>query len=184
MLSNYRNLIFAVIAVICLFTLGCFGCFQSVGDVSPEVFVQQAVKEVHAEDLKHAADWRLGEEVNWVANHKTGSLTFMFDDGTIATAPMQIVGTYNITDGTFMWGWDHPNVKESLRKHAELALEFGRDHELPSFTAATVTCTKDDAWAFTATAAKLGNANGAYVGPTGNTLLFMTFGEVSLSKQQ
>jgi len=53
---------------------------------------------------------------------------------------------------------------------------------LPNFTQPIVTCTKDDAWAFTATAAKLGNANGAFWGQTGDTLLFMTFGEVSVSK--
>jgi len=144
--------------------------------------MQQAVKEIETQDLKHAADWRLGEQVNWVANHEAGTLTFMFADQTVATAPMQIVGTYNIADGTFRWGWEHPNVKESLRKHAELALRFGQDHELPNFTQPIVTCTKDDAWAFTATAAKLGNANGAFWGQTGDTLLFMTFGEVSVSK--
>ena len=182
MLSNYRNLIFAVIAVICLFSLGCLGCFEFRSDVSPEVFVQQAVADVQTQNLEHSDKWGLGRHVSWVANHDTDTITFTFADGTRATAPMQIVGTYNDAEGTFRWRWDHPNGNQVLRQHAELALKFGQDNELTSYTTPVVICSKDEAWAFTATAAKLGNANGAYVGQTGNTFLFMTFGEVSLSK--
>ena len=45
-----------------------------------------------------------------------------------------------------------------------------------------VECTEEQAWEFTAVAARLGDANGAYRGPAGTTLVFMTFGQVSLSK--
>ena len=41
---------------------------------------------------------------------------------------------------------------------------------------------EDDAWTFTAVAARLGNANGAYRGPAGTALVFMTFGEIELKK--
>ena len=182
MFSNFRNLIFALIAFVCLLSIGCLGCFDFSSSVSPEVFIQQAVNEMKAKNLEHSTNWGLGQEKNWVANHEQGTITFMFADGTQVTAPMQIVGTYNIADGTFKWGWDHPNVREPLRKHAELALKFGQDNQLTNFTTPVVACTENDAWAFTYTAAKLGNANGVYEGPTGDTLLFMTFGEVLVSK--
>ena len=175
-------MIFAVIAVICLFSLGCLGCFSWDSEVSPEVFVKQAVEEVRAKDLKHAEDWRLGEQINWAADHETGVIAFKFDDGTVATAPMQTIGTYTLADGTFMWGWDHPSVKEPLRKNAKLALKFGQDNELPRYTTPVVACTEEEAWEFTATAAKLGNANGAFWGQQGNIIFFMTFGEVSFSQ--
>ena len=149
-------------------------------ECSPEVFVQQAVEEITAKDLKHATNWGLGEEVSFVADQDAGTITFLFADGARVSAPMQIIGTYNIADETFKWGWDHPSVIESHRKHAELALRFGQDNQLSNYTQSIVPCTKDEAWAFTATAAKLGNANGAYVGPTDSTLLFMTFGEVTV----
>ena len=134
MLSKYRNSIFAVLAFVILLVLSYLGCFSSTRNVSPEVFTQQALEEVRTRDLKHAADWGLGKEVNWIANHDAGTIAFTFADGTIATAPMQIIGAYNNADGTFRWGWDYPNAKEPLRKHAELARKFGQDNELPSYT--------------------------------------------------
>ena len=185
MFSKYRNSIFAAIAFVCLFLLsymGCLGCLNRGSNVSPEVFTQQAVQRVREQAEEHAANWRLGEQVNFVEDQDTGTITFVFADGTRVSAPMQIIGTYNIADETFKWGWDHPIVNKPLRKHAELALKFGQDNQLPNYTNPMVSCTKEEAWAFTATAARLGNANGAFWGQTGNTLLFMTFGEVSLSK--
>ena len=182
MLSKYRNSILAVLAFLFLLLLSYLGCFSSPRDVSPEVFIQQAVARVQSQAKENAAEWRLGKEEQWVANPDTGRITFMFADGTSVSAPMQIIGTYNIADGTFQWAWGHPGVKESLREHAGLARSFGQDHELLNYTQPTVSCTGDEAWAFTATAAKLGNASGAYESETGNTIVFMTFGEVSLSK--
>ena len=182
MFSKYRNSFFAVLAFLCLFILSYLGCFTSTSSVSPDVFVQQAVKGVQTQALEHALAWRLGEEKNWVADQDTGTITFLFADGTSASAPMQIVGTYNIADRTFWWSWNRPNVKESLRKHAELARRFGEANQLSAYTQPMVTCTENEAWAFAATAAKLGNAKGAYEGPTGNTILLVTFGDVSLSK--
>ena len=181
MSSDYRNLIFAVLVFIFVLFLSYLGCFNWGGNVSPEVFTQQALAGVLDQTSKHKTDWRLGEEIGFVESQDTGRLTFMFADGTRVSAPMQIIGTYNIADGTFRWGWDHPIVREPYRKHAELALKFGQDHQLPKYTQSIVPCTKEEAWAFTATAAKLGNANGAYVSTAGNTLLFMTFGEVSVN---
>ncbi len=95
---------------------------------------------------------------------------------------MQIVGTYNTDNGTFLWGWDHPSVAEPLRKHAALAKQFGEENGLAQYTERMVECTEEQAWEFTAVAARLGEANGAYRGPAGTALVFMTFGEVKLSK--
>jgi hypothetical protein len=53
---------------------------------------------------------------------------------------------------------------------------------LHRLTTQKLECTEDEAWEFTALACKLGNAQGGYRGPMGPTLVFMTFGKVSLSK--
>ena len=49
-------------------------------------------------------------------------------------------------------------------------------------TARTVACTEAKAWEYTALALHLSNAQGGYRGPSGTTLVFMTFGTVSLSR--
>jgi hypothetical protein len=150
--------------------------------VDPSIFIKQSVEGLRTQTSTHAATWHLGEEANWAADQDTGHIRFTFKDGTIAEAALQIVGTYNTQDGTFLWGWDHPSVAEPLRKHATLAKEFGQKHKLNKFTERKVKCSEDEAWEFTAVAARLGNANGAYRGPAGTALVYMTFGEIKLSR--
>src|SRR5262245_59051366 len=150
--------------------------------VDPQIFIEQSVEGLRAQTSAHAATWHLGEEANWAADQDVGRIQFTFADGTIAEAELQIVGTYNKLDGTFLWGWDHPSVVEPLQKHARLAKEFGERHGLTNYTERKVKCSEDDAWQFTAVAARLGNANGAYRGPAGSALVYMTFGEIKLSK--
>lgn len=150
--------------------------------VDPNVFIKQSVEGLRTQTSTHAATWHLGEEAKWAADQDNGRIRFTFADGTIAEADFQIVGTYNTLDGTFLWGWDHPSVAEPLRKHAILAKEFGKTHGLAKFTERMVKCSEDDAWEFTAVAARLGKANGAYRGPAGTALVYMTFGEIKLSR--
>lgn len=150
--------------------------------VDPSVFIQQSVEGLRTQTSTHAATWHLGKETNWAADQDTGRIRFTFADGTIAEGELQIVGTYNTRDGTFLWGWDHPSVAEPLGKHASLAKEFGEKHGLSKYTERKVKCSEDDAWEFTAVAARLGKANGAYRGPAGTALVYMTFGEIKLSR--
>jgi hypothetical protein len=83
-----------------------------------------------------------------------------------------------------LWGWDHPSVQPALRKHAELAREWGYTHDMNDYTTQLVQCSQDKVWEFVAVAARLGEANGAYRGPGGSTFIFMTFGQITLQKRQ
>ncbi|HEY2840902.1 MAG TPA: hypothetical protein VGJ26_17225 [Pirellulales bacterium] len=135
--------------------LALTGCSQGIAEVKPTEFIQQRVEGLRTQTAAHAAAWRLGEETNWAADQDTSRIRFTFADGTIAEAELQIVGTYNTVDGTFLWGWDHPSVAEPLRKHAGLAREFGEKHRLSKYTDRKIECTEDEAWKFTAVAARL-----------------------------
>jgi len=155
---------------------------QAEKPMDSSAFIKQSVEGLRTQTSTHAATWHLGEEANWAADQDTGQIRFTFKDGTVAVADLQIIGTYNTLDGTFLWGWDHPSVAEPLRKHAILAKEFGEKHGLPKFTERKIECSEDDAWEFTAVAARLGKANGAYRGPAGTALVYMTFDEIKLSR--
>jgi hypothetical protein len=157
---------------------------ESNPSVDPTVFIQQAIEGLRTQTAAHASMWHLGEEESWSADQETGRIAFTFSDGTIAEADMQIVGTYNTEDGTFLWGWDHPSIEEPLRDHAKLAKVFGEQHGLAHYTERKIECTEDEAWEFTAVAARLGNANGAYRGPAGTALVYMTFGEIKLQAKR
>jgi hypothetical protein len=97
------------------------------------------------------------------------------------TAVVQIIGTYNTADGTWLWAWDHPDVLPTLRQHAQHVRAYGERHGLPQLTTRKFSCTEQEAWAFTAVACKLCNAQGAYRGATGDVCVFMTFDDVRVS---
>ena len=96
---------------------------------------------------------------------------------------MQIVGTSNSEDSSFLWGWDHPSVPAELAEHAQLALAFGKAHGLEAYTHRQVPCDDALAWEFTAVAMRLGEASGSYRARASETAhVWMTFGRVTLSK--
>lgn len=102
----------------------------------------------------------------------------------VATAPVQVIGTYNMRDGTFLWGWDHPSIPESRRADAKLARQFGELQGLSQYTTRKVSCTEAEAWQFTAVASYLAGANGTYRGKSGPTLVYMNFGKVTVEPKK
>jgi len=100
----------------------------------------------------------------------------------VATAPVQVVGTYSLLEGSWLWAWANPSIPEPLTKDARGAREFGLAHGLKQFTGSKVLCSEDEAWEFTALACQLADAQGAYRGPSGSTMVFMTFGDVSVQR--
>jgi hypothetical protein len=136
------------------------------------------MEELRLKTAAHDATWHLGQ-ADWAVDQDTGVITFVGDEIT-ATAPVQIIGTYNTIDGTWLWGWDHPSVQEPLAEHARRLHEYGQKHGLDSLTTRTFECEEMDAWEFTALACHLCRAQGGYRGPAGPALVFMTFGEVKL----
>ena len=145
-------------------------------------FVEQSLEGLRAQTHAHSATWHLGEEKEWFVDQDQGLIRFTFSNGILVEAPVHIVGTFNPQDNTFLWAWDHPSVRESLRDHARLAYEFGVEHQLSEYTSGTVPCTEEDAWGFTAVAARLAEAKCAYRGYAGGPWVYMTFGQIKLTK--
>lgn len=130
------------------------------------------------------ATWHLDQAAHWSVDQDAGTIVFTFDDGTVATAPVQIVGTYNRIDHTFLWGWEHPSVQRPLQRAAQRAQAFGQRSALPDFTSRKVECSEDEAWHFAAVAAHLDAAQGIYRGDSGGggPLVYMSYGKMTLSK--
>jgi len=124
--------------------------------------------------------WDMGR-ASWSVDLDAGTIEFQNDKGWTISAPVQVVGTYNTLDNTFLWGWDHPSVPPERAASARLVREFGERHGLDLLTTRLVEVDEDDAWLFTALANYLGGGQGGYRGPTGTTLVFMTFGDVTIS---
>jgi hypothetical protein len=156
---------------------------QAPGDIPPDFqrLLTQSIEELRLKTAAHDGAWQLGK-ASWAADLDAGQIVFTSPSGVTATCPLQIIGTYNTEDGTWLWGWNHPSVPLPLQEHARRVRAYGEQHGITGLTAQKVQCSEAEAWEFTALACKLGHAQGAYRGPMGPTLVFLTFGEVSLSK--
>jgi hypothetical protein len=158
--------------------------FQAqVGDEALDysTFLAQAMEELRLKTEAHDGTWHLGQ-ADWSVDQDVGEIVFTAPGGIMAICPVQIIGTYNTDDGTWLWGWDHPSVDPALQEHARRVREYGERQKIAKLTTRKVRCSEADAWEFTALACKLNDAQGGYRGPAGSTLIFMTFGEVQLSQ--
>lgn len=131
----------------------------------------------------HRNTWHLGSEKTWNVDQNSGILSFCFEDGLVAAAPAQIIGTYDSQQGSFMWGWDHPSVALGMQKSAMKAKAFGQKRGIDELTTHVVSCDHDRAWAYAALAMREASDSGAFRAPANQrTFVFMTFGKVALRK--
>ncbi len=151
-------------------------------DAGYRALVERSMEELRLKTAAHDAAWQDGE-ADWAVDQDTRLITFTGTKVT-ATAPAQIIGTYNTQDNTWLWGWDHPSVDDAMAEHARRVHEYGEQHGIADLTTRKLACDEMQAWAFTALACHLCDAQGAYLGPAGVAMVFMTFGEVTLSQSK
>lgn len=138
------------------------------------------MKELRLKTAAHDRAWGLGQ-ADWSVDQAAGTIVVTLADGTAATCSVHIIGTYSTTDGTWLWAWDQPTVAPALREHARRVRSFAEEHAIERLTTRKLACDESEAWEFAAVACKLCGAQLAYRGPTGHTLVFMTFDEVRLA---
>ena len=143
--------------------------------------IEKAMNGLAAVTAAHDSTWHIGA-ADWSLDQNVGNLIFSTPQGMQAVAPAQIIGTYNTQDGTWLWAWDHPSVEPALAKCANKMRAYGQQHGYAKLTTHKLQITEEEAWGLTALAFMVCGANGAYRGPAGSTLVFMTFSEVQLSK--
>lgn len=151
------------------------------GAGEPALTLARSMEELRSRTALHDGIWGQGA-ASWNADLTTGVITFRTDRGWTVTASVQVVGTLNAGEGTWLWGWDHPSVPEPLAADARAARDFGIRHGLERYATPMIRATEDEAWEFTAVACHLAGSQGAYRGPAGPTFAFMTFGEVRIAK--
>jgi hypothetical protein len=145
-----------------------------------DTLIAQSMEELRLKTQAHNATWHLGE-ADWSVDQDQGQIVFEHK-GITATAPVQIVGTFDGDDSTWLWGWDHASVVPALQEHARRVREYGEDHGITRLTTKKLVCSENEAWEFAALACKLCDAQGAYRGPAGSAFVFMTFGKVTLTR--
>jgi hypothetical protein len=83
--------------------------------LSPEL--QQLIVESHVEALskqqRTAEQWGIGTADRWSADLAAGTLSFEFPDRVVG-GRVQLLGSYAITAGTWLWGWANESVPKSV----------------------------------------------------------------------
>jgi hypothetical protein len=148
----------------------------------PELSFARGKEEIQLKTELARRQWGLGEGGNWSADLQAGTITFTNGEGWIITAPVQVIGTLNTADGSWLWGWDHPSVPDPIGEHARIVRAFGEHHGLDSLTTRMIDASEEDGWSWTALAVHLAGAQGGYRGPAGDALVYMTYGAVTIRK--
>ena len=148
---------------------------------SSEQAIRKAVDELQLKTDFHRQTWGI-DSAAWDVDLDQGEIRFHNDQGWLISAKVQVVGTYDRSDGTFMWGWDHPSVPEHAAETAKTVKLFGERHERPDLTERLIYASEDEAWQYTALAAHLAGDSGAYRGNAGSTLVYMTFDDLKITK--
>jgi uncharacterized protein DUF6882 len=148
-----------------------------------DALLERSLEELRIKTAAHDGVWQLSQ-ADWDIDQDAGTIVFTSPKGMVATCPVQIIGTFNADDNTWLWGWDHPSVDPALQEHARLCRDYGEKHGIDVLTAQRLQDTsEDDCWQLTALACHLAQAQGAYRGPMGSTKVFVTFGRPSLQKR-
>ena len=145
-----------------------------------ETLLARSIEELRLKTEAHDGMWHIGES-SWAVDQDVGTIVFTNQVFTV-TAPVQIIGTYNTNDGTWLWGWNHPSVLPPLQEHARQVYEYGRANGIERLTTQKLACSENEAWELAALACTLCDAQGAYRGPSGPTLVYMTFGTLQITK--
>ena len=149
----------------------------------PELTIARANNEIQLRTQIAIDTWGL-DTAEWSADLNTGTITFVNDEKKLmVTAPVQIVGTYNTEDNTWLWGWDHPSVSESLSVAAQKVRDFGTEYHLEALTTRKLEISMEDAWGFAALACYLSGGEGCYTGSADTTKIFMVYGTVTISNK-
>jgi hypothetical protein len=141
--------------------------------------IAQSLEDLRIQTSSHEFLFGIGE-ADWDLDQDTGLITFTNSRNVQAIAEAQFVGTYNRVDGTWLWAWDNPSLEPALVAQVEITREYGLQHNIAELTVRKLRITEERCWEFTALANKLGRSQGAYRGTAGDTLVFLTFGEISL----
>jgi hypothetical protein len=125
--------------------------------------------------------WQIGQAA-WSVDQDKGTITFTSPKGIRATAPVQFIGTYNTLDNTWLWAWANSSLEVALTEHARKVQGYGLEKGYDILTTAKLACPEEQCWELAALACMLAKGQGAYRGPAGTARVFMTFGEVKLTK--
>lgn len=109
---------------------------------------------------------RLGDMTDFRLNLKKGRVVFAFGDAPEVSTQAQVIGTYS-DDGSWMWGWGHPDVPAPMQQAAWAVQQFGERQEIDDLLSRGGPIDGMRLAEFQAICAYISDADGVFMGPHG-----------------
>ncbi|MEL6388499.1 MAG: DUF6882 domain-containing protein [Pseudomonadota bacterium] len=139
----------------------------------------------HAQALQDAHDqtWNISQAKTWGVDLATRQITWKFENGTVATAPAQLLGTWSEHDKHFLWGWDHPSATPEISQAALALKQHAEANSIERLQTRSIACNFEESVVYASMATLVADLQGMYRGEASRGIwAYIGFGEVSLSQ--
>jgi uncharacterized protein DUF6882 len=125
--------------------------------------------------------WGLGSADRWSLDQRTGTITWTFPDRT-ATAPAQIIGSYNPSATSWLWAWANESILPEMSRDSVTVREWGEAHLQSALTQPKIdNADEPTAARLGALAVRITQATGYYRGTGSPSIPIITFGAITLT---
>jgi len=113
-------------------------------------------------NIAAAQGWCIGLERNFGFDQADGRLTLQFGHGPDLLLDAQVLGSFDPSDRSFMWGWHNASLRPELQQAAALAREAGQRSGEAALTTPVQSVPFDQLTPLLARAAQLAGLDGVY----------------------
>ena len=130
----------------------------------------------------HRERWGLGTAKRWVLDQDDGRIVWSFEDH-VASAPAQILGSWNGKVSSFVWSWDNDSdPAAAVRTTAEEVRAFGAENGVGALATSPLKLDEEQVRDLVAVAFRLGRCTGLYHPYDGVLATYITFGPVTVEE--
>lgn len=129
----------------------------------------------------HSEHWGLGRAERWALDQASGRILWSFEDH-VASAPVQILGSWNGKVSTFVWSWDNDSVLPSMCVTAEEVRAWGAENAVVALTRSPLQINEEQVRDLVALAFRLGGCTGLYHPYDGALATYIAFGAVTVEE--
>ena len=129
----------------------------------------------------HTQRWGLGTAKQWALDQDQGRIVWSFENH-VASADVQILGSWNAQVTSFVWSWDNDSIQAPLCAHAEKVRAFGAEHGVAALTNSPLKLGEEQARDLVALAFQVAGCTGLYHPYDGRLATYITFGPVTIEE--
>ncbi len=129
----------------------------------------------------HAERWGLGTAKQWALDQDDGRIVWSFEDH-VASADVQILGSWNGQVTSFVWSWDNDSIQTPLCATAEKVRAFGAEHGVAALNSSPLKLDEGQVRDLVALAFQVGGCTGLYHPYDGRLATYIAFGPVTIEE--